>query len=165
MSDEGLVDVNPVGRGSNLFWRLLSLAFVLTGPVIAAFGYREAGDESLQFYVGIGLSLLLVPVGIGAWRAVTRARKRLLRLDAVGLPAVGEVLTARNDGGEITKVILTVRISGPDVPPFRATLTTDPGPNTKPGGRLTVLVDPDDGTFLVRDFEDANFISELSDDG
>ncbi|ROP35518.1 hypothetical protein [Saccharothrix texasensis] len=164
MSGPGFVEVNPVGRGSNPLWRLISAVILATGPVIAAFGYVDGGADSAQLYVGGVLSLFLVPIGIGAWRATTRARNRLLRLEAVGLPATGEVLTAENDGGEVTNMILTVRISGPGTPPFETTVTTQPGPGTKPGSRLTVLVDPDDGTFLIRDFEDADFLSGSHDD-
>ncbi len=158
MADDGLVELHGVGRGPNVGWRLLSLAIGFTGPVLAAFGYAEAGTDSIQFYVGAGLSLILVPLGIGTWTATTRGRARLLRLDEVGLPATGEVLTAEDDGGEMPNMILRVRISGPDVPPFETTVTGRSGPTTKPGSRLTILVDPDDGTFLIRDFDDANFI-------
>ncbi|MBW4716774.1 hypothetical protein [Saccharothrix obliqua] len=157
MSDDGLVELRPVGRGPNLLWRLLSVAAAATGPVIAWFGHREAGTDSAQFYVGGVLALFLVPTGIGMWRATSRARRRLLRLDAVGLPAVGEVLTAESDGGEMPDVVMAVRISGPDVPPFEVTVTARPGPTTTPGSRLTVLVDPADGSYLIRDFDDADF--------
>ncbi|NUT48502.1 MAG: hypothetical protein HOV94_14510 [Saccharothrix sp.] len=160
MSGEGLVEMHPVGRGANVLWRLVSVAIALTGPVIAAFGYRDGGSDSVQLYVGAGLSLILVPVGVGAWRGTGRARRRLLRLDAVGLPATGVVIAAEDDGGEVTNVKVTMRISGPDVPPFEATVTTSPGPGTKVGNEVTVLVDPDDGTFLVRDFDDADFMRE-----
>jgi hypothetical protein len=88
----------------------------------------------------------------------------LLRLEAVGLPATGEVLRSESDGGEMPNLILTVRISGPHVPPFGTTVTARPGPSTKPGSRLTVLVDPDDGTFLIRDFDDADFTPDPPDD-
>lgn len=165
MSGGGFVEVTPVGRGSNPVWRLISVVILATGPVIAACGYVDGGTESLQLYVGGALSLFLVPIGIGAWRATTRAQRRLLRLEAVGLPATGEVLTSQSDGGEMPNVILTVRISGPHVPPFATTVTTRPGPGTKPGSRLTVLVDPDDGTFLIRDFDDADFTPYPRDDG
>lgn len=154
---DGLVDVVGVGRGPNIGWRLLSIAFALFGPVLAAFGYAEDGTDSLQLYVGGVLTLIFTPVGIGTWTGTTRARRRLLRLDAVGLPATAKILTARGDGGEDERLDMLLRISGPDVPPFEAQYRCSMNPSFTPGRLLTAVVDPDDGTFLIREVEDANW--------
>ncbi|MCE6996484.1 hypothetical protein LZG04_16995 [Saccharothrix sp. S26] len=158
MAGGGFVEVHPAGRGPNVVWRVVSVVIAGVGPVIAAFGYGDDGIESGQLVVGGVLSLFLVPVGIGVWRGATRARRRLLRLDAVGLPATGLVLATRSDGGEMPEIVVTVRISGPDVPAFDTTVTVRFDPVIRPGYELTVLVDPDDGTFLIRDFDDADFV-------
>ncbi|MEU6154751.1 hypothetical protein ABZ816_32645 [Actinosynnema sp. NPDC047251] len=153
----GLVEVVGVGRGRNVGWRLLSLAFALAGPIVAWFGYDEDGPVSAQLVVGSLLTLLLTPMGIGIWRGTTRTRARLLRLDEVGLPATAEILAARSDGGEDEHVEMLLRISGPDVPPFRAEYRCGMNPSYVRGRLLTAVVDPDDGSFLIREVEDANF--------
>ncbi|MEV0677109.1 hypothetical protein AB0I60_11355 [Actinosynnema sp. NPDC050436] len=155
---DGVVDVVGVGRGPNIGWRLVSLAFALAGPITAWFGYAEDGLWSAQMVVGSVLALLLTPLGIGVWRGTTRTRRRLLRLDEVGLPATAEILSARGDGGEVEHVEMVLLISGPDVPPFRAEYRCAMDSGFRRGRLLTAVVDPDDGTFLIREVEDGNWV-------
>ena len=151
MTESGFVEVRGVGRGRNVGWRLLSAVLVAAGPVVAAFA-----SAAPQLVLGGVLSLVLVPTGIGLWRGTSRAKRRLLWLDEVGLPATAAILAVEEGGGDDNPLSLTVRVSGPDVPAFEAVLRTGYRPDLKPGRELTAVVDPGDRTFLIREFDDAN---------
>ncbi|WIV58905.1 hypothetical protein [Amycolatopsis nalaikhensis] len=91
MTDSGFVEVRGVGRERNVGWRVLSGLLVAVGPVVAALA-----DGTSQLVLGGVLAIVLVPTGVGLWRGTTRAKRRLLRLDEVGLPATAAILTAAN---------------------------------------------------------------------
>ncbi|MFJ6671579.1 hypothetical protein ACIQMJ_10780 [Actinosynnema sp. NPDC091369] len=139
MAEDGFVDVHGANRGNNVILHLFAVALMVTGPVVYA-----ANDGGT---VGIVLTAVLLPFGIAVWRGVARARRRLLRLDEVGLRATAEVLSVGPISEDPT-IRVRLRISGPDVPEFEIEHDT-PHHGLKPGDRLVAMVDPDDH----RDFE------------
>ncbi|QQQ79721.1 hypothetical protein IOD16_15760 [Saccharothrix sp. 6-C] len=136
MTEDGFVEA----RGGNVVPRLFAVALMATGPVVYA-----AGDGGA---LGIVLTAVLLPLGIAVWRAVTRAARRLLRLDEVGLPATAVVLSVEPISEDPT-VRVRLLIKGPDVPEFVVEHDTRYDPHLKPGNELVAVVDPDDH----RDFE------------
>ncbi|ROP35278.1 hypothetical protein [Saccharothrix texasensis] len=136
MTEDGFVEA----RGGNVIPRLFAVALMATGPVVYA-----ADDGST---LGIVLTAVLLPLGIAVWRAVTRAARRLLRLDEVGLPATAVVLSVEPISEDPT-VRVRLLIKGPDVPEFVVEHDTRYDPRLKPGNELVAVVDPDDH----RDFE------------
>ncbi|KOV80079.1 hypothetical protein [Nocardia sp. NRRL S-836] len=135
MAEDGFVVVHGANRGSNVFLHLFAVALMLTGPIVYV-----TNDGST---VGIVLTVLLVPLGIGVWRGVGRAKRRLLRLDEVGLPATAVVLSMEPISEDAT-VRARLWISGPDVPAFGAEHDARYHPALRPGNRLAAVVDPDD---------------------
>ncbi|WP_410561814.1 hypothetical protein [Amycolatopsis sp. cmx-4-61] len=152
MTGSGFVEVQGAGRGRNIGRRLLSVSLVVAGPVVAA----AAGGMDQPVLGGV-LAAVLMPMGVSLWRGTTRAKRRLLRLDEVGLLAKAEILAAAAGGGDDNPLRLTLRVSGPEVPAFEAVVTTGYRPDLVPGRELTAVVDPADRTFLVRELDDANW--------
>ncbi|MFE2752019.1 hypothetical protein ACFXGA_08430 [Actinosynnema sp. NPDC059335] len=140
MGQNGFVEVRGANRGNNVVLRLFAAALVVTGPIVYA-----ADDGGA---VGVVLTVVLLPFGIAVWRGIARAKRRLLRLDEVGLPAIAEVLTAEPISEDST-VRVRLRISGPDVPEFEVEHDAGYHPALSPGNKLVAAVDPDDH----RDFE------------
>lgn len=140
MAEDGFVEVRGANRGDNVVLRLFAAALVVTGPIVYA-----ANDGGT---VGIVLTVVPLPLGIAVWRGISRAKRRLLRLDAVGLPATAEVLSVEPISEDAT-VRVRLRISGPDVPGFVIEHDAGYHPVFTPGNRLVAAVDPDDH----RDFE------------
>ncbi|MGM1060075.1 hypothetical protein [Saccharothrix sp. Mg75] len=140
MAESGFVEVRGANRGNNVFPHLFAAALMVTGPIV------HATDDGGT--VGIVLTALLLPLGIAVWRGVARAKRRLLRLDEVGLPATAAVLTVEPISEDAT-VRVRLLIRGPDVPEFVIEHDTRYDPALKPGNKLAALVDPDDH----RDFE------------
>lgn len=138
MADDGFV--RGANRGDNVFLRLFAVALMVTGPVV----YAANGGGA----VGIVLTVVLVPLGIAVWRGIARAKRRLLRLDEVGLPATAVVLSVEPVSEDPT-VRVRLLIKGPDVPEFVIEHDTRHDPGLKPGNKLVAAVDPDDH----RDFE------------
>ena len=140
MAEDGLVEVRGANRGNNVIMRLLAVALMVSGPIVYA-----ANDGST---VGIVLTVLLLPLGIGVWRGIARAKRRLLRLDEVGLPATAVVLSVEPISEDPT-VRVRLLIKGPDVPEFVIEHDARYGPGLKPGNKLAATVDPENH----RDFE------------
>ncbi|MER5261727.1 hypothetical protein ABTZ99_06545 [Actinosynnema sp. NPDC002837] len=140
MAEDGFVEVRGANRGNNVILHLFALALMVTGPIVYA-----ANDGGT---VGIVLTVVLLPLGIAVWRGIARAKRRLLRLDEVGLPATAEVLSMEPISEDST-VRVRLRISGPDVPEFEIEHDAGYHPSLRPGNKLVAAVDPDDH----RDFE------------
>ncbi|MEU7476512.1 hypothetical protein AB0A63_11060 [Lentzea sp. NPDC042327] len=135
MAESGFVEIHGANRGNNVFLHLFAVALMLTGPIVYA-----ANDGGT---VGIVLTAVLVPLGISVWRGIGRAKRRLLRLDEVGLPATAHVLTMEPISEDAT-VRVRLWISGPDVPGFVAEHDARYDPSLRPGNELAATVDPDD---------------------
>ncbi|MFT7838116.1 hypothetical protein Q5530_18425 [Saccharothrix sp. BKS2] len=140
MAEDGFVEVRGANRGDNVVLRLFAVALVVTGPIVYA-----ANDGAT---IGIVLTAVLLPLGIAVWRGITRAKRRLLRLDEVGLPATAVVLSMEPISEDAT-VRVRLLIKGPDVPEFVTEHDARYHPSLRPGNKLVAVVDPDDH----RDFE------------
>ncbi|MGW6444477.1 hypothetical protein [Lentzea sp. NPDC055074] len=140
MAGDGFVEVRGANRDRNVVLRLFAVGLMVTGPIVCA-----ANDGGT---VGIVLTVVLLPLGIAVWRGITRAKRRLLRLDEVGLPATAHVLTTESISEDAT-VRVRLLIRGPDVPEFVIEHDTRYDPALRPGNELVATVDPDDH----RDFE------------
>ena len=140
MAGDGFVEVHGVSRGRNVVPRLFAVGLMVTGPIVHA--VNDGGT------VGVVLTVLLLPLGIAVWRGITRAHRRLLRLDEVGLPAVAHVLTMEPISEDAT-VRARLLIKGPDVPEFVIEHDARYHPALRPGNKLVATVDPDNH----RDFE------------
>ncbi|MFI9810745.1 hypothetical protein [Saccharothrix variisporea] len=140
MAESGFVVVHGANRGNNVFLHLFAVALMVAGPIV----YAANGGGTL----GIVLTALLLPLGIGVWRGTGRAKRRLLRLDEVGLPATAHVLT-HEPISEDSTVRVRLLIKGPDVPEFITEHDAPYHPSLRAGNKLDAVVDPDDH----RDFE------------
>ncbi|MEU4767623.1 hypothetical protein AB0H12_30655 [Actinosynnema sp. NPDC023794] len=140
MAEDGFVEVRGANRGKNVVLHLFAVALVVTGPIVYA--TNDGGA------VGTVLTVVLLPLGIAVWRGIARAKRRLLRLDEVGLPATAEVLSMEPTSEDAT-VRVRLRLSGPDVPEFEIEHDAGYHPSLRPGNKLDAAVDPDDH----RDFE------------
>ncbi|MEJ2852592.1 MULTISPECIES: hypothetical protein [unclassified Saccharothrix] len=140
MAESGFVEVRGANRGNNVVLHLFAVALMVTGPIVYA--STDGGT------VGIVLTVILLPLGIGVWRGTGRAKRRLLRLDEVGLPATAFVLTSEPISEDAT-IRVRLLIRGPDVPEFLIDHDTSYHPSLKAGNKLDAVVDPDDH----RDFE------------
>ncbi|WP_367129109.1 hypothetical protein [Saccharothrix sp. HUAS TT1] len=140
MAEDGFVEVHGANRGNNVFLRLFAVALMVAGPIVYAANDGATG--------GIVLTAVLLPLGIAVWRGITRAKRRLLRLDEVGLPATAAVLTVEPISEDST-IRVRLLIRGPDVPEFIIEHDARYHPSLKPGNKLVAAVDPDNH----RDFE------------
>lgn len=98
-------------------------------------------------------SPLLVLTGLLVWAEAVRTRQDTSRLRQSGRPAVAEVVAAeRTDPGDGSPdvAVLTLRISGADVPSFGATYRCDHDARFKAGARFLAVVDPSDNLFTLR---------------
>lgn len=138
MVDEGFI--SGVNRGHNVFLHLFAVVVMATGPIIYA-----SNDGNT---VGIVLTVVLLPLGIAIWRGIALAKRRLLRLDEVGLPATAVVLSMELISEDAT-VRVRLLIKGPDVPEFVIEHDTRYDSSLKAGNKLVAVVNPDDH----RDFE------------
>ncbi|GHH38989.1 hypothetical protein [Lentzea cavernae] len=143
MAGDGFVEVRGADRGGNVVPYLFAVALMVTGPIVYA-----AADGGT---VGIVLTVVLLPLGIGVWRGVTRAKRRLLRLDEVGLPATAVVLSVEPISEDPT-VRVRLLVKGPDVPEFVVEHDTRYDPALKPGNTLVATVDPDDHLDFELDY-------------
>jgi len=139
----GFVEVRGADRGRNVVPHLFAVALMVTGPIVYA-----ATDGGI---VGIVLTVVLLPLGIGVWRGVTRAKRRLLRLHEVGLPATAVVLSVEPISEDPT-VRVRLLIKGPDVPEFVVEHDTRYDPALKPRNTLVAVVDPDDHSDFELDY-------------
>ncbi|GAB2968334.1 hypothetical protein [Saccharothrix stipae] len=135
MAEGGFVEVRGANRANNVVLHLFAVALMLTGPIVHA-----ANDGGT---VGIVLTAVLLPFGIAVWRGVARAKRRLLRLDEVGLPATAVVLSVEPISEDAT-VRVRLLIKGPDVPEFVIEHDTRYDSSLKRGNKLAATVDPDD---------------------
>ncbi|MGW6928474.1 hypothetical protein ACWGE0_00335 [Lentzea sp. NPDC054927] len=140
MAEDGFV--RGANRGNNVLLHLFAVALMVTGPIVYA-----ANDGT----VGIVLTVVLLPLGIAVWRGIARAKRRLLRLDEVGLPATAVVLTVEPISEDPT-VRVRLLIKGPDVPEFVIEHDARYDPSLKPGNKLVAAVDPDDHRNFELDY-------------
>ena len=140
MAEDGFVEVHGANRGNNVILHLIAAAMMVTGPIVYA-----ANDGGT---LGIVLTAVLLPLGIAVWRGIARAKRRLLRLDEVGLPATAHVLTMEPISEDST-IRVRLLIKGPDVPEFLIEHDARYHPSLRPGNKLDATVDPDNH----RDFE------------
>ncbi|RDI20248.1 hypothetical protein [Lentzea flaviverrucosa] len=138
MADDGFI--SGVNRGHNVFLHLFAVVVMATGPIVYA--SNDGGA------VGIVLTVVLLPLGVAVWRGIARAKRRLLRLDEVGLPATAVVLSMEPISEDAT-VRVRLLVKGPDVPEFVIEHDTRYDASLRPGNKLVASVDPDDH----RDFE------------
>ena len=111
MAEDGFVEVRGANRGNNVILHLFAVALMVTGPIVYA-----ANDGGT---VAIVLTVVLLPLGIAVWRGIARAKRRLLRLDEVGLPATAVVLSVEPISEDPT-VRVRLLIKGPDGWPVAA---------------------------------------------
>lgn len=98
-------------------------------------------------------SLLLLPFGLLIWSQSGQAKKDTERLRQSGRPATAEILAAERDvpaDGSADTSVLTLRISGVDVPSFDATYRCNYEERFQVGARVPAVVDPADNLFTLR---------------
>jgi hypothetical protein len=120
-------------------------------PLVMAFA------EGMPWWAAVLVEVLLlvtiVPLGFVLWSDAAEHREHTARLRRAGRPAVAEITDAEHvDLGDDTGtvVVLRLRISGDDVPPFVATYRGRPDPEYRVGGLLYATVDPADNLFTLR---------------
>ncbi|MFD5895162.1 hypothetical protein [Streptomyces sp. NPDC060366] len=97
-------------------------------------------------------SLLMVLSGSVIWSDTAEAKADTARLRQSGRPAVAEIIAAeRVDPGDGSADIsvLTLRISGADVPAFEAAYRCDHEDRFRVGASFEAVVDPSDNLFTL----------------
>jgi hypothetical protein len=101
-------------------------------------------------YGFLGIPVLMV-VGASLWSDAGEERADFARLRRSGRPAVAEVVGMETTtDGESEWAVLTLRITGPDVPPFEGRFRCEPEPVMRVGARLKAVVDTSDNLFTLR---------------
>lgn len=98
-------------------------------------------------------SLLMILSGLAIWSEAVRTKKDTARLRESGRPAVAQIITAERidpGDGSADVSVLTVRITGPDVPAFEGTYSCDYDERFRPGSHFKAVVDPSDNLFTLR---------------
>ncbi len=94
---------------------------------------------------------LLMALGASLWSDAGEQRTDFARLRQCGRPAVAEIIDMEvTTDGETEWAELTLRISGPDVPPFEGYFRCEPEPIMTVGARLKAVVDISDNLFTLR---------------
>ena len=148
--DGNFQQVIPQGLVARVSSYIGAAVLLLLGPammiVVAAGGAFE-----LPTLIG-GIAILVTAGGFGILSAVStmRMRRRVLRLERTGRPATAEVVSSRSASlGEETGIEVTLRVSGPDVPPFELKHRSTENRIAALGSSFPVIVDPADGAYLI----------------
>ncbi|GHC73123.1 hypothetical protein [Streptomyces flavofungini] len=143
----GPTQVSAIGRWSAVWLYAVVAGLCLAGPFLLGLTL-VAGKGVLA--VGIVCTVVLVPVGLLVWVTVAAERKHNRRLDAVGVPAVAEVIGLTEwDSGDDAGAVVVLRLSGPGFRAFEATWKRSPHPALRVGLRLDAVVDPAERLYRV----------------
>ncbi|WP_433263580.1 hypothetical protein ACQPZF_32610 [Actinosynnema sp. CS-041913] len=141
------------GVGGRTVNRLVAILCWLSVPLVPVALFLDGEDWAWwEVPATIGSLLILGPIGFVMWSGANRARADIARLRQSGRPAVAEVvgLELDEDPEGPTMAVLSLRISGDDVPPFSATYRCRPEPGFKVGARIKAVVDPFDNLFTLK---------------
>ncbi len=133
-----------------LRWCAVSCWLAVVGFTVMAFTV----DMPVWTIVIIEATMLLIvlPLGFAIWSDAAEHKVDTERLLRNGRPAVAEVVELErtdvgDEGGEV--LVLSLRISGDDVPPFEATYRGRPDRAFRVGARLYATVVPADYLFSL----------------
>jgi hypothetical protein len=107
----------------------------------------------LPWWAALLVVVVLLPLGFAIWFDAAEHREDTERLLRAGRPAVAEVIDldlVDPGDGSADVAVLSLRISGDEVPPFETTYRGDADPDFRPGARLHATVDPADNLFTLR---------------
>ncbi|MGW8850787.1 hypothetical protein ACWGNE_23800 [Streptomyces xiamenensis] len=142
------------GAGSRFGHRAAAVQCWLSALVLT--GLQITGQLGLGWWhavITIGVSLLLLLLGLTIWSSAAEQKLDTERLLRSGRPAVAEVLgvEVNEDSEGVPNIaVLELRISGTDVPEFVASYRTDHAPHFRTGARFHAVVDPSDNLFTLR---------------
>jgi hypothetical protein len=144
------------GRFARSYLRLSAVCcwlFILFFPAMLVFDQVDLPWWGAALSV-IGLGLLMSLVGFVMWFEAGEARADTERLRRHGRDAIAEIVDLEvTDPGDGSNDVarLQLRISGDDVPEFRAVYRDDHDKNAyKIGARFKAVVDPSDNLFTLR---------------
>ncbi|MCX5346006.1 hypothetical protein [Streptomyces atratus] len=98
-------------------------------------------------------SLLLGLIGLLMWFQAVQTKEDTTRLQQSGRPAIAEITAAERGvpaDGSADNSVLSLRISGADVPSFDAIYRCNHQERFQVGARFTAVVDPSDNLFTLR---------------
>lgn len=128
--------------------RVIAVTCWLLAPVLPALAVFDGLHWAWSFF-----SLLMVLSGLVIWSDAIKTKEDTARLRKSGRPAVAKIIDAKRvdpgDGSADTSV-LTLRISGADVPSFEATYQCDHDERFRAGASFKAVVDPSDNLFTLR---------------
>lgn len=128
--------------------RVLAVSCWLATPVLPALAVFDGLHWAWSFF-----SLLMILSGLAIWSEAVKTKEDTARLRKSGRPAVAQIINAKRvdpGDGSPDLSILTVRISGTDVPPFEATYHCDHDERFRAGASFKAVVDPSDNLFTLR---------------
>lgn len=148
--DGNFQQVIPKGRAARVASYIGGAVLLLLGPAMMI-TVGAAGAFEWPTLLG-GIAILATAGGYGVLSTVStvRMQRRVERLARNGRPAVAEVIGARPASiGEETGVEVTVRVSGPDVPPFEMKHRSTESRIAALGETFRLIVDPSDGAYMI----------------
>lgn len=128
--------------------RVIAVGCWLSAPVLPALAVFDGLHWAWSFF-----SPLMILSGLAIWSEAVKTKKDTARLRRSGRPAVAEIITAEQvdpGDGSADVSVLTVRITGPDVPPFEAPYSCDYDERFRAGAHFKAVVDPSDNLFTLR---------------
>ncbi|MEV0775106.1 hypothetical protein [Streptomyces sp. NPDC050428] len=127
--------------------RVIALGCWVGAPVLPALAVFGDLHWAWSFF-----SLLMVLSGSVIWSDVAEAKADTARLRQSGRPAVAKIIAAKRvdpEDGSADISVLTLRISGTDVPSFEATYRCDHEERFRVGASFKAVVDPSDNLFTL----------------
>jgi hypothetical protein len=151
IDDSKGVPATPKPWPLRVLLHLVLLMTALTGPAIIVFSFFvPRTDFWIPFPIGIVISLVMVPFGLGLSRWELHEHRQTLRLRERGIPAAAEILAMRLASyGDDTGLALTLRFSGDGVTPFEAVYTCAEDRTLDVGARLEAIVDPSINLYAI----------------
>lgn len=130
-----------------LRWCAVACWLSVLGMVVMVF------TTGVPWWAAVLVVVVLLPLGFAIWSDAGEHREDTERLLRAGRPAVAEVIDLElvdPGDGSADVAVLSLRISGDEVPSFEATYRGDADPDFRPGARLYATVDPADNLFTLR---------------
>ena len=141
------------GAGGRWWLRVSAVLSWLCALIPLAVWHLEDLDWPWWALVGVVVAMVVVAaLGGELWATANRAEADTARLRHAGRPAIAEVVgveVVHQEEGPDSSV-LSLRISGDDVPPFDATYRGRRRPDHRVGARFDAVVDPTDNLFALK---------------
>lgn len=140
-------------RAGGRLWLRVSAVFCWLCALIplAVWYLEDFGWSWWALVAAVVMMPVVTAIGAEMWATANRAAADTARLRQAGRPAIAEVVGAEvvhQEEGPDTSV-LSLRVSGVDVPPFEATYRSRHRPDHRVGARFEAVVDPTDNLFAL----------------